>query len=146
MTTGDQYGRISRLVTRGKPQRGFTLVELMVVVAIIAILASIAIPSYRAYMIRAHRAEAKAQMMEIASREQQFLLANRVYADKATLVANGFSTPADLDQYYNWDVAVGAAGIPSFLITFTPIGSQTSDGPLTLDQAGTKTPADKWKR
>lgn len=125
---------------------GFTLMELMIVVAVVGILASIAVPSYRQYLLRGHRNAAKAEMLDIANREQQFLLANRVYADKATLEANGYSLPAEVASRYNWNVAVGVGGPPSFTITFTAIGGQASDGALTLDSQGNKTPADKWKK
>lgn len=120
--------------------------ELMIVVAVIAILGSIAFPSYRQFIIRGHRADAKAQMMDIANREQQFLLANRVYANKATLEANGYSLPSNLSRFYSWDVVVGVGAVPSFVIQFTPQGSQTPDGMLTLNNQGTKTPADKWTK
>lgn len=118
----------------------------MIVVAVIAILASIAIPSYREYVVRGHRADAKAQMMDIANREQQFLFANRSYANKATLEANGYSLPSAVAEHYSWNVVVGAGAAPTFVITFTPIGTQAIDGALTLDNAGNKTPADKWKK
>jgi len=140
--------RIDKYKKHGLAHRrigGFTLMELMIVVAIVGILASIAIPSYRQFLIRGHRNDAKAQMLDIANREQQFLLANRVYADKATLEANGYSLPAEVATHYNWNVAVGVGGMPNVTVTFTPIGGQVSDGPLTLDSQGNKTPADKWK-
>jgi type IV pilus assembly protein PilE len=124
---------------------GFTLIELMVTVAIAAILAAIALPSYRQFIIRGKRSAAEAQMMDIANREQQYLLANRVYADTATLTANGYSLPSEVGQNYSWTVAPGGGTVPSFLITFTAIGSQASDVQLTLDNQGNKTPAAKWR-
>ena len=120
---------------------GFTLIELMVTVAIIGILAAIALPSYRQYVLRGNRAAAQAQMMDIANREEQYLLANRVYADKATL---GYSLPSGVSANYDYDVAPGAGTVPSYTITFTAKGSQLSDGYLTLTGAGVKSPANKW--
>ena len=126
--------------------RGFTLIELMIAVAIIALLASIAIPSYRQHVIRGKRSAAKAQILDIANREEQYLLANRVYADKATLVANGYALSADVSENYTWDVTAPAAAVPVFTITLTPTGAQASDGPLSLDNQGNKTPPEKWQK
>jgi len=125
---------------------GFTLIELMITVAVIAILAAVAYPSYLQQIIRSRRSSAKATMMDIANREQQYLLANRVYADTAALQANGYAVPSDGSQYYTWAVDLGSGAVPTFTITFTPIGSQVSDGLLTLDQAGNRTPIAKWQR
>lgn len=125
---------------------GFTLIELMVVVAIVAILAAIAVPAYRQYVIRGNRSAAMAQMMDLATREQQFLLTNRAYADTAALVASGYALPSEVSPFYSWTVDAPAGAAPSFVITFTPIAGQASDGVLTLDSSGKKSPAQKWQK
>jgi type IV pilus assembly protein PilE len=126
-------------------RNGFTLIEVMITVVIVAILASIAIPSYQRYVIRAKRSAAQAQMMEIANRQQQFLLANRSYADKTTLAASGYSLPADVAANYDYTITLPSPPAPpGFVLTFTPSGAQQSDGNLTLDNQGAKAPADKW--
>lgn len=127
--------------------KGFSLLELMVVVAVVGIIAGIAFPAYKDTVRRGYRTSAKDEMLRIAADEQQFLIANRSYATKATLVANGFVLDPAISGRYNWDVTVGAGGgPPTFLITFTAIGAQAPDGALTLDSQGNKTPADKWKK
>jgi type IV pilus assembly protein PilE len=121
----------------------------MVTVAIVAILAAVAYPSYQQHIIRGKRTAAKATMMDLANREQQYLLANRLYADTAALTGNGYAPESDVTQNYTWTVAVdNTATPPSFTITFSPIGGQASDGPLplTLNNQGTKTPIEKWER
>jgi type IV pilus assembly protein PilE len=124
-------------------QSGFTLVELMVVAAIIAILAAIALPSYQQHVIRANRADAQAQMMDIANRQQQFLISNRGYASKVVLETS-YSLPSELASKYTYDITVGAGAVPSYVITFVPQGTQASDGNLTLNNEGLKTPIEKW--
>ncbi|WAE64180.1 prepilin-type cleavage/methylation domain-containing protein [Stutzerimonas sp. R40042] len=116
----------------------------MIVVVIIGILAAIALPNYRQYVIRSNRTAAQAQMLEIANRQQQFLLANRSYADTAALSASGFALSTEVSPHYSFAVTVGSGTVPSFLITFTALGSQAVDGDLTLNHEGVKTPSDKW--
>tara|TARA_R110001599_G_scaffold353790_1_gene597736 strand:+ start:20710 stop:21126 length:417 start_codon:yes stop_codon:yes gene_type:complete len=135
-----------RSTTQRRGQAGFTLIELMVVVAIVAILLAIALPAYQEQQIRGRRAAAKSEMMEIASRQQQFLLSDRAYANTATLTASGYGMPAEVSDHYSFAVTTGVGTVPSFLITLTPTASQASDGALTLNSAGVKTPAAKWAR
>ncbi|MFR0691626.1 type IV pilin protein [Enterobacterales bacterium AE_CKDN230030158-1A_HGKHYDSX7] len=124
--------------------RGFTLIELMVALAVVAILATIAYPSYQQFVIRGKRSAAQAQMMDIANRQQQYLLANRAFASKSDLIATGYSLPSEVADNYGYDITLGGAAPPTFIITFTPIGVQASDGNLTLGSDGSKTPASKW--
>ena len=124
---------------------GFTLIELMVAVAIIGILAAIALPNYQQYIIRGNRAAAQAEMQDIASRQQQFLLADREYADIGKLNASGYTVSPDVSDKYTLSIVTdNAATPPIFTITMTPKGSQVSDGALTLNSAGVKSPASKW--
>lgn len=125
--------------------RGFTLIELMITVAIVAILAAVALPSYRDYVIRGNRAAAQGEMLDIANRQQQFLLANRSYASKTELEASGYRVPSEVSTKYDYTVTVGSGSMPSFTISFQPKGGQSVDGELTLNSEGVKTPAGKWK-
>ena len=120
---------------------GFTLIELMVVVAVIGILAAVAYPSYTKHIKSANRAQAMQVMLKIASREEQYVLDARAYS--ATLTGSssiGLKTTED-----TFTCSATQCVNTNYTITATATGSQTSDGNLTLDNLGTKTPADKWK-
>ena len=135
-------------MTQGmKTQKGFTLIELVIVVAILAILATIAIPSYREYVIRGHRRAAQAAMMEIATQERQYFVANRAFAEvtaDGTVNELGYALPPEVDEFYDFDIDVDAGPPPSFTINFTAVGGQAGDGNLSLTSEGVKDPPEKW--
>ena len=125
-------------------RRGFTLIELMIVVAIVAVLATIAYPSYTNHVVKTNRRAAQAAMMEVANRQQQFLLSNRAYTTSASDL--GYTLPNEVSNVYTMGIAVGSSGAPSFTVTLTPIAgkAQADDGTLTLDNLGAKGPSGKW--
>lgn len=139
--------------------KGFTLIELMIAVAIIAILAAVAIPSYQDYIIKSNRAAAQAFMVNVENREKQYLLDARSYAyvpDLSTLTNNPLvmTAPADVAKNYTIAICVDSAAVacdtpsspPYFNITATPISGsrQASDVTLMLNSTGAKTPSGKW--
>lgn len=119
--------------------RGFTLVELMIVVAIVAILAVVAFPSYQDSVRKSNRAAAESYLMDLAQRQQQYLNDARSFA--TTAAALGTSTPSTVSPYYTVTITVAAGSPPSYSLAAAPIGTQVSDscGTLTLTSAGAKT-------
>ena len=134
-----QTARVARL---GLPARrhaaGFTLIELMITVAIVVTLISVALPSYLDHLRKSRRAEAQAYMMAVATRQQQFLDDTRGYA--TVLAAWGVAVPANVDGAYTLAMPTPGVNPPSFTLTLTPKTAQASErcGTLTLDAAGTK--------
>lgn len=140
-----------------KLQKGFTLIELMITVAIVVILAAIAYPSYMRYTIKSNRSAVESFMLQAANMEERVMLdlrgyvavtANANFPNAPTGAAPGLNLAlsGDVSNYYDITVAaVNAATPPSYLITATAKGTQlTNDAacsPLTLDQTGAKTPA-----
>jgi type IV pilus assembly protein PilE len=124
--------------------QGFTLIEAMITVAIIAIVAAVAYPSYTEHLRKSRRADAQSLLMNVATRQQQFLLDTRAYAD--TLGALQVTPPASVTPHYTVTLAVAASPVPTFTVSAAPHGAQAADkcGTLTLDQAGIKSPGGCW--
>ncbi len=129
-----------------KYEKGFNLIELMLVVAIVGILAAVAIPQYSQYVVRGNRTAAEAFMMDVANREKQYLLDARSYAPDLTTLA--ITPPTDVSRNYTFTINVPAAIPPTFTITATPVPNSqqanANDGNLTLTDTGVKGPAGKW--
>ena len=126
-------------------QAGFSLMELMISVAIVGIIAAVAIPSYKQYMVKSNRAGAQAHLMDIAQNQQQYVVDNRAYASTLSDL-NGMTTPADVSKYYTITIDVTSGPPPTFTVTATPKAgtTQADDVTMTINNAGTKTPSDKW--
>lgn len=132
-------------------ETGFTLVELMITVAVIGILAAIAYPSYTQYVQRASRAEARSILLENAQLlERNFTTTNR-YDDikqdgtggAPTIIA---TSPKSGTKKYDITVAYGAAPAQTFELSAAPTGSMTGDscGTLKLTNTGLQGAAGVW--
>jgi type IV pilus assembly protein PilE len=124
---------------------GFTLIELMIVVVVVAILATVALPSYAEFVKRGTRADAQAFLMDVALRQQQRLVDRRAYA--ATIGDLGFVLPQSLVGKYTVSMSAPAVVPPSFTITATPVAAQTTEGcgALSLTSSGERSPAKCWQ-
>ena len=128
--------------------KGFTLIEVMIVVAIIAILASIALPAYNDQIRKSRRTDAQRELVSWAQALERIFSANPTtgYDDCSVGKPSGTSSNA----YYTFSTAAGDGGActsTSFTLAAVPIasGSQAADGTMTLDNTGARTPAAKWR-
>jgi type IV pilus assembly protein PilE len=128
--------------------KGFTLIELMIVVVVVAILAAFAYPAYQDYVLRSNRANAKGELLEVASLQEQYFANNKEYT--GSLSDLGYSNPHYIDgrgdpssagqARYVIDITTNANGL-SYGLRATPQNMQTDDtlcNALGVDDRGRK--------
>jgi type IV pilus assembly protein PilE len=126
--------------------QGFTLIELMITVAILGILSAVAYPSYVNHLIRGKRSAAESFMMTVANRQEQVMLNSRSYfsitsGTTAEWSAVNMTVPGEVSTNYTITVSPVAGPPPGYTITAVPTSVQndTKCGTLTLSNTGAKT-------
>ena len=121
-----------------KNQKGFTLVELMIVVAIVGILASVVYPSYTGFILRSDRTEAQRELMRLANLQEQLFVDSRSYSDDMNdlgQLPDPYVTPSN-----NYSIAATIANNgTTYVLTATAVGSQLRDTDcptLTINEVG----------
>lgn len=124
------------------PQSGFTLIEVMIVVAIVGILAAVALPSYTSYMRRGELPEAPTYLSTFRVQLEQYYLDNRNYGNGGTCAprSDGTSTVVTPDgvHYFNFTCSLDDDNAQSYTITATGSGSRTTGYDYTINQNNAK--------
>ena len=132
--------RLSHVLPRRN--RGVTLIELMIVVVIVGILASVAYPSYQQYVLRTKRTEGKALLMDIVARQERYYFDRNSYATDLTELGFSSANPKSAEGNYQASAAAGPTNdiATSYEITVTPLfgDGDPECGDLTLDSRGTR--------
>lgn len=124
--------------------KGFSLIELMIVVVIVGVLAAVALPNYRNYLIRSARSAVQTELLELASIQEKIFLNSNNYSPNVTTAYNGTSagglgrtsgTSKDGKYTLSLDITVPSQ---TFILTATPVAgsSQEGDGNVSISESG----------
>ncbi|KUE80896.1 type IV pilin protein [Aeromonas schubertii] len=125
---------------RARSQCGFSLIELMIAVAVVAIIAAVAYPAFTSGLQKSRRAEAIKGLLSMQLRQEEHRITNASYSSTTAQLG------APTSDYY--DFAVSGASATGYTLTATAKGSQSGDtacATMSINKADTKTPADCWK-
>ena len=143
-------GRVRQYSAHGMPPpraaapRGFTLIEMMIVVVIVSILLLVGLPAYRKQVIQGNRAEGTAALLRIMDRQERYYANNFPPTYASSMTGLGFSSVNLETENGHYSIAVGnctgSTDLKSCVkLTATAQGGQTDDGDLTLNSRGEKT-------
>jgi len=141
---------IGHLAPRRLNHAGFSLIELMVAMAIAGILLAVAVPSYLSQVRKSRRTDAKTVLLDLAGREERFFSTNNAYSSLATDMGYSGTFPQTVaNGYYQVNLPTVAAGtataVATFSLTAVPVGTQTADtqcASFTVTSAGAQTSLD----
>jgi len=122
--------------------KGFTLIEILVVVAIVAILAAIAFPSYQEQVVKTRRADAEGALMSLSNAMERYYVQNNSYVGAAVGAGGIFPNEAPLDggtKYYDLSIPAASLTATSYTVRAVPKNAQAGDGCLELLSVGTRT-------
>jgi type IV pilus assembly protein PilE len=135
--------RKATFLTKSKKALGFTLIELMITLAILGILVVIAYPSYTQYTLRAGRAEGAASLLEVMERQEQYYRTNLTYTTRLADLGYSATDPikSETDRYRITATTCGTLPVRRCInLVATAQPKQAADGPtITLNSRGEKT-------
>ena len=127
--------------------KGFTLIELMISVAIIGILVTIAFPSYRQYVVESRRSEGIAMLLQVMQQQERYYTEELTYSTNLTDLGFAVANPTSQNSHYTISAARCGSDPVSRCVLLTAVaqGQQVVDGNLTLNSRGIRTPAAYWQ-